>query len=161
MNLDYEIIFGIDKLMHFFSFLVLTLFLGMFIVCLSNRCRLNQRLSYLWFILVTIGTLDEFRQYNLSNRSAEFLDAVANMLGVSVGIAILLFSSYLVKNRHHTIIKLLVLYSFVTIPLFLGLLYYNERTFVTVEEPIQEKLRNLWVFLPMQPSIRFPNVYLR
>ncbi|TRM10608.1 hypothetical protein FH966_02095 [Lentibacillus cibarius] len=140
---DYDLMFGLDKQVHFFSYTALSAFLGIMVMLLSDRESVKKRLSYLWMVLVTIGTAEEYRQYMVPGRSAEFLDAIANMLGISIGLAIPMLIAY----RHHFLVKRLALYSIVFIPMLLGLLFLNERPFITMEEPIQAQLRKVVAFI--------------
>ncbi|WP_185959600.1 VanZ family protein [Lentibacillus cibarius] len=143
MVVDYDLMFGLDKQVHFFSYTALSAFLGIMVMLLSDRESVKKRLSYLWMVLVTIGTAEEYRQYMVPGRSAEFLDAIANMLGISIGLAIPMLIAY----RHHFLVKRLALYSIVFIPMLLGLLFLNERPFITMEEPIQAQLRKVVAFI--------------
>ena len=143
MTLDYQLIFGIDKQMHFLCFAVISLLFGIAVILVSDHEDIKQRISIIWITLVTIGILEEYRQYLVPNRSAEFLDAIANILGVTIGLAIPLFFSYIIRHRHHFLSKVFAAYSFVLIPLLLGLVYVNERPFLTLEEPFQGKIKNL------------------
>ncbi|MCQ6274727.1 VanZ family protein [Bacillus sp. V3B] len=143
MKLDYQLIFGVDKQMHFLSYAVISILLGIVLILISDRKSIKRNISLMWVVLIAIGIVEEYRQYLLPNRSAEFLDAIANMFGVTFGLAIPLLISYMIRHRNHFLFKLFTLYSIVLIPLFLGLFYFNERPFITLEEPFQEKLRNL------------------
>ncbi|WP_171046295.1 VanZ family protein [Lentibacillus cibarius] len=143
MVVDYNLMFGLDKQVHFFSYTALSAFLGIMVMLLSDRKSVKKRLSYLWMVLVTIGTAEEYRQYMVPGRSAEFLDAIANMLGISIGLAIPMLIAY----RHHFLVKRLALYSIVFIPMLLGLLFLNERPFITMEEPIQAQLKKVVAFI--------------
>ena len=79
----------------------------------------------------------------LPNRSTEFLDAVANMLRLAIGLALPVLILYLIWNRNHNLIKLLTMYSVVLIPLMIGLLYFNEITFITLDKPVPQPFRTL------------------
>lgn len=143
MNVDYGLMFGIDKQMHFFSYAVISMFIGIVIIFFSNEENVKQNISFIWFVLVVIGIVEEYRQYFVPNRSAEFLDAVANMFGVTLGLLLPLLISYVIRNRNDILFKRFALYSIVLVPLFLGLVYFNERPFITFEEPFQEQLKYL------------------
>ncbi|RYG73214.1 hypothetical protein EU245_07510 [Lentibacillus lipolyticus] len=140
---DYELMFGLDKQVHFFSYIALSLLLGILVMLLSDQESAKKRLSYLWMMLVTIGTAEEYRQYWIPGRSAEFLDAIANMLGISIALAI----PMLIVYRHHLLVQRFALYSIIVIPMLLGLLLLNERSFIIVEEPIQQHLKRLVAFI--------------
>ncbi|WLR41557.1 VanZ family protein [Bacillus carboniphilus] len=143
MELDYELIFGMDKQMHLVSYAVLSVILGMVIVIFSNKHAVKKENELLMDTLVTFGIFEEYRQYLLPNRSAELLDATANMIGVTIGLAIPMFISYVFRNRHHFISKRFAVYSLILITMFVGLLFLNERPFVTFDGPIQERLENI------------------
>ncbi|HAQ06601.1 MAG TPA: hypothetical protein DCR24_03395 [Bacillus bacterium] len=143
MTLDYQLIFGIDKQMHLLSFAIISLFFGIITILLSEHQDVKQRISIIWITLVTIGVIEEYRQSVIPNRSAEVLDAIANILGVTIGLAIPLLLLYMFRHRHHYLCKVFTAYSFVLIPLLLGLVYINERPFLTLEQPFQERLKDL------------------
>lgn len=129
--------------MHFLTYTVISIFLGMLIIFILNGRSVKQNITFIWFVLVAIGIVEEYRQYMLPNRSAEFLDAIANMFGVTFGLAIPLLISYMIRHRKGNNFKRFAIYSIILIPLFLGLLYINERPFITLKEPFQEKLKYL------------------
>ncbi|GGM41988.1 hypothetical protein GCM10011351_30100 [Paraliobacillus quinghaiensis] len=143
MELNYDVMFGMDKQMHLISYGVISLVVGIFIVLLSQEQTVKQRISVAWVVLVTVGTVEEYRQYMTPHRSAEFLDAIANLFGVTIGLVVPLLIFCMIKYRNHFVFKLFAIYSIVLIPLFLGLIYFNERPFVILEEPTRENLRNL------------------
>ena len=143
MVFDYQLMFGMDKLMHFTGFAVISALLGMLIILLSEYQEVKQRISVVWITLVTIGIIEEYRQYWLPNRSTEFLDAIANIAGVTIGLALPLLFVLIVRHRRELYSKALGLYTFVLIPLLFGLLYLNERPFFTYEERLQERIRSL------------------
>ncbi|MEW8969797.1 MAG: VanZ family protein [Mesobacillus sp.] len=140
---NYELLFGVDKLMHFAGFAGVSACIGLIILLVSDQRRARQHLSVVWITLVTIGIIEEYRQYFDPDRSAEFLDAIANIIGVTTGIAVSLFLSYLIKRKQKLLSKVFSLYTLVLLPLLFGLLYLNERPFFITEEPILEKIRNL------------------
>ncbi|WP_338470851.1 VanZ family protein [Niallia sp. XMNu-256] len=143
VELDYSLVFGIDKQMHFFSYSLISVVLGTLVLMVSDRKSMIQNISLLWMGLVAVGVIEEYRQYFLPNRSAELLDAVANLIGVTSGLAIptLIFS--IIVYRHQLITKLLVMYGVLLGSFLVGLLYLDERSFLTLKEPIKEKLRTL------------------
>ncbi len=143
MELDYTLVFGTDKQMHFFSYAIISVVLGAMVLLVSNRKSMMGNICYLWMGMVAIGVIEEYRQYFLPNRSAEFLDAVANMLGVTMGLALTVLIVSMVIYRHHFMTKLLTMYGILLTPLLVGLLYMNERPFLTLKEPLKEKLRTL------------------
>ncbi|WP_166761393.1 VanZ family protein [Thalassobacillus devorans] len=138
-------LFGVDKQMHFVAYSAVSLLVGMMIVLISERHVVKRNISYAWMVLVTIGTLEEYRQYFVPNRSTEFLDALANIVGVSAGLAVPLAMWYILQKRIH--VKLFVIYYIMLIPLLLGLLYLNERPFVTFDAPMQERVEQFVAFI--------------
>ncbi|MRH41143.1 hypothetical protein GH741_00455 [Aquibacillus halophilus] len=145
MLLDYQIIFGLDKQIHFLSYGVISIILGFLIILISGEQHINRRIKSMWIALVTVGIVEEYRQYMVPNRSAEFLDAVANMFGITLGLAIPLTLWVMLKNQLP--IKQFVLPSIILVPLLVGLLYFNERPFLTIVEPLQDNLRNLVAYV--------------
>ncbi|SEA80960.1 VanZ like family protein [Thalassobacillus cyri] len=141
MYLDYQLMFGVDKQMHFFSYMVVSILLGIMVLLISQKDNVKRNVSYIWMSLVTVGILEEYRQFMVPDRSTEILDAIANMLGVTVGLVVPLLLWYIVQQRGK--LKLFVLYGIVLTALFLGLVYINERPFVTLDEPIHEELGRL------------------
>ena len=120
VEIEYQLIFGLDKQKHLLSFTLISMMLAAFVILLSNRKTVLQHICYLWMVLVTVGVVEEYQQLLLPNRSTEFLDAVANMLGVTIGLALPVLILYLIWNRNHNLIKLLTMYSVVLIPLMIG-----------------------------------------
>ncbi|CQR46297.1 hypothetical protein BN1058_00550 [Paraliobacillus sp. PM-2] len=140
MQLNYELMFGVDKQMHFLSYGLIALLLGIVIIVLSNEHTVNRRIGYIWMVLVSFGVFEEYRQYMVPNRSAEFLDAIANMLGVTTGLIIPLLITYLIKYLTRFVPKYFTIYSMVLISLLVGLIFINERPFVTL--PTNDVKRN-------------------
>ncbi|WP_117170221.1 VanZ family protein [Paraliobacillus sediminis] len=143
MEFYYDVMFGMDKQMHLFSYGVISLLVGIVVVIMSKNQTVKQRISVAWVVLVTVGTVEEYRQYMIPNRSAEFLDAIANLLGITVGLAVPLLVLYMIKYRNRFVFKLFAVYSIILVPLLLGLIYFNQRPFVILEEPTRENLQNL------------------
>lgn len=143
VTLNYQLMFGIDKLMHFIGFAGISVFIGIFILIISDHHRAKRQMSVVWLTLVTIGIIEEYRQYLDPDRSTEFMDAMANIAGVTTGLAIPLLISYLIKYRQQILSKVVSLYSLVLFSLLIGLLYFNERPIITTKEAVQENIRNL------------------
>lgn len=141
--LDFQQIFGLDKLMHFLSFVGVSMLIGIFILIISGPDGVKPQLKIVWLALVTIGIIEEYRQFLDPGRSAEFLDAVANMVGVSMGIGITLGLAYLAANKQRIFSNVFRLYPMFLIMLLLGLLYINERPFLKMEVSFQERVRSL------------------
>lgn len=141
--LDFQLIFGLDKLMHFLGFAGISGLIGAVILIISGPDGVKQQLKTVWLALVTIGIIEEYRQFLDPGRSAEFLDAVANMVGVSVGIGITLGISYLVANKQRIFSSVFRLYPMFLMMMLVGLLYINERPFLKMEVSFQERVRSL------------------
>ena len=97
--IDFQSILGMDKLMHVMGFAGASALIGVFIIIISNRDRVKDRLRIIWFILVTIGIVEEYRQYLDPVRSSEFFDAIANIVGVTTGVGITLGVSYILTYK--------------------------------------------------------------
>ncbi|WP_102264518.1 VanZ family protein [Mesobacillus jeotgali] len=147
MALNYQLLFGMDKQLHFISFAVISACIGVMIILISNGHRVKQHMNVVWMTLVSIGIFEEYRQYYLPDRSAEFIDALANILGVTVGLAIPVLLLYLNEHRKQFISKVFRNYILIMLPFLLGLFFLNERPFFSVEEHFQEKLRTLSAFI--------------
>jgi hypothetical protein len=141
--LNFQMIFGLDKQMHFIVFLGASTFIGIFILIISGPNNIKHKLKVVWLSLVTIGIVEEYRQLLDAGRSAEFLDAMFNIAGVSMGIGITLGLAYLVVNKHRIFSNVFRLYPMFLMMLLLGLLYLNERPFIKMEVSFQERARSL------------------
>jgi glycopeptide antibiotics resistance protein len=133
---------GDDKILHFLFYSALTLTIGILIIILSKR-QLIERLIILWLSLILIGTLDEYRQWFVPTRSAEFFDSISNILGVSAITLILIFmcrfkftKSTIKYNRKLYTISFMI--CFLLFPLNYGLVFITEPLQKTkFEEPIE------------------------
>ena len=90
-------------------------------------------IGYSWGLKKSIGNI----LYPI--RSAELLDAIANLFGVTFGIVVQVLIYFMIIHRNHKLMKLLFLYGMILTPLLLGLMFFNERPFVTLEDPIKGK----------------------
>ncbi|WP_163537483.1 VanZ family protein [Gracilibacillus sp. YIM 98692] len=148
MRFDLDLILGWDKQIHFLSYGMLSMIIGIVVVMLSNGDKVSRRMSYVWMALVTFGIAEEYRQLTIETRSAEVLDAVANMLGVTVGLAIPLCVYYVIKFRGHFVVRLFLVYMLFLVPMFIGLLLVNERPFVVIEDgSFREKMQHLMAMI--------------
>ncbi|WP_251040912.1 hypothetical protein [Bacillus sp. ISL-45] len=129
--------------MHFLGFAGVSVSIGIFLLIISGPDGVKQQLKIVWLALVTVGIIEEYRQFLDPGRSAEFLDAVANMVGVSVGVGITLGLFYLVANKQRIFSSVFRLYPMFLMMLLLGLLYINERPFLKEEVSFQERVRSL------------------
>ena len=129
MEIDYHLILGTDKQLHFISCAVISILSGILTILISKRQSVIRNLCVMWMVLVTLGVLEEYRQYFVPNRSAELLDGVANLLGVTFGLVVPVLIYYMIIHRNHRLMKLLFLYGMILTPLLLGLMFINEGCF--------------------------------
>lgn len=123
-----KVLFGADKIAHFSLFTLIGFCVGIIIIAVTSRKYRLRGLAFIWFILVLIGIVEEYRQFLLPDRSAELWDAVANILGVSTGMLLpLLFS---IKKEALPVARYFVIFFIILFPLFLGLAEINERHFI-------------------------------
>ena len=141
--IDLQLIFGIDKLMHVIGFTGISAMIGIFILIISDRNLVKGQLKVVWFVMVTIGIIEEYRQYLDPTRSTEFIDAIANIIGVTMGIGVTLGISYILSNKKQILSNMFRLYPMVLMLLLIGLLYLNESPFLTMDVPFLERVRNL------------------
>lgn len=134
IDIDYGLVFGTDKIIHFLLFFFIAFLLGFLLLLISDRLVVIQSIRILSFALVMIGLIEEYRQYFEPTRSAEFLDAIANLLGVYFGLLVpRLVCSWLArKGNINNSSKALVIYFLITIPLLIGLIGLNERPFIKI-----------------------------
>ncbi|QAS53460.1 VanZ family protein [Halobacillus litoralis] len=148
MELDYGLILGMDKQRHFFSHAMMAVFSGIVIIIFSNEQSFKRRIKFAWVVLVFIGILEEYRQYMVPDRSAEFLDAVANLLGITIGLLIPVFIIAIIsKNKYKSVSNSFAIYNIALIPLFFGLLLINERPFVTFDGSFEEEVKFWLLFI--------------
>ncbi|WLR55430.1 VanZ family protein [Mesobacillus subterraneus] len=140
--INYKLMFGMDKLMHFIGFAGISALIGVFMLIISDRDRVKDQLSVIWFVLVTIGIIEEYRQYLDPVRSSEFFDAIANIFGVTTGVGITLGVSYILASKQEILSNVFRLYPMILIMLLIGLLYFNERPFL-IDVSIREQVRSL------------------
>ena len=147
VSIDYQLLFGVDKQLHFASFAFISTMIGIMILLFSDVHRAKYLLSISWMTLVSIGIVEEYRQFLLPDRSTEFLDAMANMLGVTAGLAIPILILYVIEHKRHFLSGVFRTYSLVLVLFLLGLLILNERPFFALEENLQERVRDLSAFI--------------
>ena len=131
MNINYDLVFGADKVGHFLLFLFISFFIGVLILIIINRSYMVKSLRIVWLYLVLMGVFEEYRQLYIVDRSAEFLDAVANSLGVTAGLIVpMLVASLLTRDQQHKRRRrLYLIYLLILLPLFIGLWELNELPF--------------------------------
>lgn len=119
--------FGIDKMYHFFFYATAAFVLGHIACYLSPRARSRQRLLWVGVGLFLVGLLDEYRQFFDLTRDTEFLDAVYNLLGISLGLifTILFRFSSIPKGEIHYFPLLVVL--LLQLPLLYGLVFLTSK----------------------------------
>ncbi|WP_226642924.1 VanZ family protein [Mesobacillus subterraneus] len=140
--LDFQFMFGMDKLLHLISFTGVTILIGICILTISGPGGIERHLKMVWFTLVTIGVIEEYRQFLDPGRSTEFLDAVANIAGVSIGTTFTLVLSYIITNKKRIFLNIFRLYPMLLLMLLFGLLYLNERPFIKMDTSFHERLSN-------------------
>ncbi|WP_078543709.1 VanZ family protein [Litchfieldia alkalitelluris] len=127
--LDFFIGINDDKQLHFLVFFFLSFGIGMVMLLLTPNGYTIKGLRYMWLFLVFIGMAEEFRQYFLPDRTAEFFDAVANLCGVTCGLFIPFLLAYL---RNAIIMKRLSIPSnplvewLVVLPFYVILWVFNQ-----------------------------------
>ncbi len=128
-NINLELVFGIDKQMHFIIFFLLSLGIGLLILLVTPKSYSRRNLGLVWFTVILIGIIEEYRQFFAPGRSTEFLDAIANILGVSCGLLLPFFimSFYKQEARNR---GLLFLYMTLIAILSFGLWEMNQRPFL-------------------------------
>ena len=141
--LDFQLLFGQDKLMHFIGFLGVSALVGIFILMISGSNDVKHKLKVVWYSLVTIGIIEEYRQFSDPGRSTEFLDALANIAGVSMGIGIVLGISFFMANKQRIFSSVFCLYPMILIMLLLGLIYLNEGPLFKIDMSFQERFKSL------------------
>lgn len=125
LEFNTRVLFGSDKIAHFSTYAVIALCIGIVLISVTSRTHRLRGLAFIWFILVLIGIVEEYRQFLLPDRTAELWDAVANILGVSTGMLLpLLFS---IKKEALPVARYFVVFFIILFPLFLGLAEINER----------------------------------
>ncbi|CAM3957017.1 VanZ family protein [Mesobacillus thioparans] len=129
--------------MHFIAFTGVSISIGVLILIFTGPQDVKGHLKVVWFTLVTIGIIEEYRQYWDPGRSAEFLDAMANIAGVSIGVGIILGISFLIINKQRVLSNIFRVYPILLMMLLLGLLYINERPFLRMDVSVQERIRGL------------------
>jgi hypothetical protein len=139
-HINMDLLVGVDKQMHFFSFFIGSLVVGILLICITPIYYARRNLSILWFSIVLIGMIEEFRQYFLPNRSTEFLDGIANIIGASCGILIpfIIVSFYKQQgnNKH-----LYLFYTTSILIMSVGLWQLNQIHFLLEEPSLKEIVR--------------------
>ncbi|MFC4322524.1 VanZ family protein [Litchfieldia salsa] len=128
--LEYVLNVGEDKQLHFLFYFGLSFLLGVIVLFISSKDMSITCLRLLWISLVILGVIEEFRQYTLPDRNAEFLDGVANFCGVTCGLFLPFFFAYLrvmIYKRKLVLPLNHILELSAVIPFYLVLWVINER----------------------------------
>jgi VanZ family protein len=101
-NLSSFLEFG-DKVKHFTAYLILAFLLGLNLHFQEKwKGVAVNYLIYTFIICTTYGVLDELHQILVPNRSAEFLDWVADLLGSTTGLFFsYVFLKFIKKNKQN------------------------------------------------------------
>ncbi|RXT02868.1 VanZ family protein [Ammoniphilus sp. CFH 90114] len=125
---EFYAMIGIDKIYHFFFYGTMACILGSIACKLSPRSQSLPRLFGIALILLFMGVLDEYRQFFDRHRDTEFLDAVANLLGIAAGLSVpaVISLSHFRKNTKLNW-KAMTLAVLVLVPLFYSLTYFTSK----------------------------------
>ncbi|WP_099354833.1 VanZ family protein [Fredinandcohnia onubensis] len=131
MNINYDLVFGADKVGHFLLFFFISFFIGVLILLIIDRSYLVKSLRIVWIYLVLLGIFEEYRQLYIVNRSAEFLDAVANLIGVTGGLMVPMIIALILvrKQQQQNSGTVYLIYLIILLPLLIGLWQLNELPF--------------------------------
>lgn len=134
MKINYELVFGVDKVGHFLLFFVVSFILGFICLVVINKYHVRKSLGIVWLYLIFLGLFEEYRQYFQPERSAEFLDAIANILGTSSGLFIPFLISILLVKKSRPIpqFNMYLLFFIIPFPFLLGLLLINEEPLFSI-----------------------------
>jgi len=58
MNINYDLVFGADKVGHFLLFFFISFFIGVLILLLVDRSSLMKSLRIVWLYLVLLGIFE-------------------------------------------------------------------------------------------------------
>jgi VanZ family protein len=91
-----------DKLKHLFAYLFLAFLLSLNLH-FQNRWEKLSNLAFIYSFIICIlyGAFDEIHQLIVPNRSAEFLDWLANALGSILGVLLAFFILRALKKRKY------------------------------------------------------------
>ena len=88
--------FGIDKLFHFLEYFILGVITHLYVKDRDTKFRL----LYLGILIVPV--IDEYFVQHISGRTVDYLDFIANFIGLYAGIFIyLLLGKYFDKKAHN------------------------------------------------------------
>lgn len=90
-----------DKVKHFIAYFVLAILLGLNFHFQERWQHISVKyLLYTLIVCATYGLLDELHQMIVPNRSAEFLDWLADLFGSTTGVILLYFFIKIIKKRN-------------------------------------------------------------
>lgn len=93
-----------DKIKHFIAYFVLAILLGLNLHFQEKWKNVSiNYLLYTYIICTFYGILDELHQILVPNRSAEFYDWIADLLGSTMGIILVYFFIKFLKTRNQNL----------------------------------------------------------
>ena len=93
-----------DKLKHFLAYFILAILLGLNLHFQDKWKSVSiNYLIFTFIICTTYGVLDELHQMLVPNRSAEFYDWIADLLGSSIGVILVNYSIRFLKTKHESL----------------------------------------------------------
>ncbi len=93
-----------DKIKHFGAYFILSALLGLNLHFQEKwKSIVPHFLSYTFILCTIYGLLDEIHQIFVPNRSAEFLDWVADVLGTLLGVIVVKIIIKNLKQKHVSI----------------------------------------------------------
>ena len=93
-----------DKLKHFLAYFILAILLGLNLHFQDKWKSISiNYLIFTFIICTTYGVLDELHQMLVPNRSAEFYDWIADLLGSSIGVILVNYSIRFLKTKHESL----------------------------------------------------------
>ena len=150
MDINFGLLFGHDKWQHLSFYTSVSLVLGLTTLLLSAKRNQIRNISIIWVTLMVIGIIEEYRQLLLPDRSAELLDALYNMLGITIGLVIPTFIFSKFSKVQPFPLKRLTYFIIILSPFLLGLLYFNEEPFITFNGSLSDRVRNLLAMINFQ-----------
>lgn len=93
-----------DKLKHFLAYFILAILLGLNLHFQEKWKSVSiNYLIFTFIICTTYGVFDELHQMLVPNRSAEFYDWLADLLGSTMGIILVYFSIRFLKTKNESL----------------------------------------------------------
>jgi hypothetical protein len=140
-RLEWILLFGTDKWQHFIVYAIAAFGLSIFVCLIPPWQNGIKKIIAVWFGLNIIGLLEEYRQLWLPIRTAEWMDAAANIVGTTAGVSVPLllcviwraFQDKPIYSKKSMMTCLALLVFFIG-PLFYGLVLWNEDIPITKVE---------------------------